>query len=116
MPDPKNNQEVFDFVVGKIREQGCKSIGEDFCAYRGPNGLKCAAGWLIPDEEYTPEMEEWGGIAQDNVKKGYASIAKEYFAAKGYDTDLVIALQRSHDNIYNENSEIIAKNFGLKYS
>jgi hypothetical protein len=27
------------------------------CMYRGPGGLKCAAGHLIPDEKYRSEME-----------------------------------------------------------
>jgi hypothetical protein len=33
--------------------------GIERCAYRGPNGMKCAAGHLIPDEQYSPKMEGW---------------------------------------------------------
>lgn len=34
-------------------------IGMD-CKLRSPDGKKCALGWLIPDEEYTPDMDTWG--------------------------------------------------------
>ena len=27
------------------------------CVYRGPGGRRCAAGWLIPDDMYSPQME-----------------------------------------------------------
>jgi hypothetical protein len=30
------------------------------CYYRGPNCTMCAAGCLIPDEEYTPDIETQG--------------------------------------------------------
>ena len=30
------------------------------CAYRGENGLKCAAGCFIADDEYVPEMDTNG--------------------------------------------------------
>jgi hypothetical protein len=54
-------QEIFDTVVNHLRSQGCKSEGEfngkKCCFYRGPNGTRCAAGVLIPDDEYSPKME-----------------------------------------------------------
>src|SRR5690606_37517326 len=31
--------------------------GEKECRYRGPDGLKCAVGHIIPDELYTPDLE-----------------------------------------------------------
>jgi hypothetical protein len=37
-------------------------LGMD-CKLRSPDGKKCALGWLIPDEKYTPDMDtcsaEW---------------------------------------------------------
>lgn len=49
-------QEVFDQIVDHLRNQGCKSIADNRCLYR--NGqLKCAAGCLIGDDEYSPLME-----------------------------------------------------------
>ena len=52
-------QETLDFVYAKLKEQGCKSVNPatGLCAYRGKFGIKCAIGWLIPDEKYNMEME-----------------------------------------------------------
>lgn len=59
-------QEIFDFVVLKLREQGAKSMSPKGnpdsttginCAYRGDKGRKCAAGHLIPDDQYHPSFE-----------------------------------------------------------
>ncbi len=54
------NQEVFNrvwqnFVVEKAPQS--KSEGY-YCLYRGPDGKKCAAGLLIPDELYQPGFEK----------------------------------------------------------
>lgn len=64
-------QEVFDWVVFNLRQQGAKSIKNGVCRYRGPNGLKCAAGWCIGDDEYDPrwdsdEGKNWRAISRDN--------------------------------------------------
>lgn len=52
-------QEIFDFVLAKIREQGRPSYSPEggTCYYRGPDGTKCAVGHLIPDEIYSSFME-----------------------------------------------------------
>jgi hypothetical protein len=59
------NQECFNkvwdwFVVNKNPQ----SIKDNVCQYRGPNGAKCAAGVLMPDENYSVEFEgcSIGGI------------------------------------------------------
>jgi len=44
-------QEMFDTAYLKIIQQGQKSMGSnDTCKYRGPRGLKCAIGHMIPDD------------------------------------------------------------------
>lgn len=67
-------QEVFDTVAAHLRQQHAKSeispqqaeelnidrelySGKIACAYRGAEGKKCAAGILIQDFEYSPQME-----------------------------------------------------------
>ena len=55
-------QEVFDKVYRHLLTQKAKSNkfdsdGEEYCMYRGPNGLKCAVGCLIADEEYSEKFE-----------------------------------------------------------
>lgn len=62
---PDTFQEVFDIVSKHLLKQKVKSAAKihpvkNMCKYRGPNGLKCAAGILIPDEEYTQDMDVHG--------------------------------------------------------
>ena len=52
-------QEAYDYVKAKILEQGRASFAPiNGCLYRHPDGARCAIGWLISDDEYSPEMEE----------------------------------------------------------
>ena len=55
------NQEVFDKVATHLLTQNKKAICpiDGRCKYRTSEGLKCAAGVMISDEEYSPEMESW---------------------------------------------------------
>lgn len=57
-------QQAFNVIVTALRKQNAKSVldttsplHEGNCQYRGKDGTKCAAGWLIPDEIYVKEME-----------------------------------------------------------
>lgn len=75
-------QEIFDTVVINLRKQGRVSEGRVndsegvTCLYRNKeNGCRCAAGWLIPDEDYDPSFEgqtvrvgtgELGGLRVQN--------------------------------------------------
>lgn len=58
-----NSQEIFDKVVLHLLEQGerCSTMDEDgkeTCLYRGPEGMRCAVGCLIPDDLYDPGIEK----------------------------------------------------------
>ena len=69
-------QEIFDTVSKHLLTQNKRSEGvhvilgleNHICAYRSVDGLKCAIGCLIPDEQYIPEMESLriGGIVRKN--------------------------------------------------
>lgn len=57
-------QQIFDRVANHLLIQNKRSLEEanttdDFgqCAYRSYDGLKCAIGCLIADEDYTERME-----------------------------------------------------------
>ncbi len=53
-----NRQELFTKVATHLLTQNARSLNASMqCAYRGANGLKCAAGALIPDELYHDRME-----------------------------------------------------------
>lgn len=66
---PNTLQEIFNIVSKHLLNQRQKSILNSFCAYRGENGLKCAAGILIPDDEYKPEFEQnrWHVLVSENL-------------------------------------------------
>jgi len=59
-------QEIFDISsVHLLRQKKMSTLinptsHNPFCAYRGENGLTCALGCLISDEDYRPEMEGRG--------------------------------------------------------
>lgn len=51
-------QDIFDTAVGGVIAQGRPSVNADGqCMYRSPDGAKCAAGQLIPDDQYNPAWE-----------------------------------------------------------
>lgn len=50
-------QEVFDQAATHLLRQGVQSINSKTCMYRSPEGLKCAAGCFISDEEYLTSYE-----------------------------------------------------------
>lgn len=67
------DQEVFTKIAAHLLKQGEKSVDDrGRCRYHGPNGLKCAAGCLIPDGSYVPEME--GQPASDLFLRRYPGI------------------------------------------
>jgi len=55
------HQEIFEKVARHLFAQGGRAMvsinGGEICAYRGLNGTMCAAGCLIPDELYSPDLE-----------------------------------------------------------
>ena len=52
-----NRRVIYETVRQHLLTQRAKSQTGGDCLYRGPNGLKCAIGCLIPDEVYKPDME-----------------------------------------------------------
>jgi hypothetical protein len=84
----KSKQRIFNKVAKHLIKQKKKS--KDFtgnCRYRYGE-LCCAAGVLIPEEEYKPEMEGKGWLSM--ARKGFVSGENKFF---------VNQLQRMHDNV-----------------
>ena len=97
-------QEVFDQVVNHLLQQGKKSQnetsgGDVLCAYRGFNGLKCAAGCLIADDEYKEWFEQ----------RGWRDLVRDEFVPETHGM-LIQELQGVHDNaeVYAASSNIKA--------
>lgn len=82
------SQEVFDKVGTHLLKQGkrCTNGYSSDCLYRGPNGMACAAGALISDEEYSEGLEHRGWL--DIIKDNEASTAH---------AQLILELQTIHD-------------------
>jgi hypothetical protein len=60
-------QDVYDFVVRHLLRQGRPSVEHpgtlsSRCLYRSPDGLKCAVGCLLTDEEATPAIEGFRAV------------------------------------------------------
>ena len=89
----KTMQETYDTVVEHLLKQGGPSMlkGSNVtCAYRGDNGRKCAAGILIPDDRYHPNMENKSVKAWD---------VRDVIEELGYvNGDLLQRLQEAHDS------------------
>jgi hypothetical protein len=96
----KTNQEIFDTVAKHLLTQMARSVafvpGGGFsaepveqCRYRGDNGLKCAAGILIPDALYRPVMEGFG-VMHGSVSAGLPEVDLDSLP-------LLRALQIVHD-------------------
>ncbi len=89
-------QEVFNQAAKHLLTQNKRSFDADidYCMYRSKEGLKCAAGCFISDEEYNPEFERTNITA----------------ALMNYNFDmthqhLIQELQKIHDNFEPEEWE-----------
>lgn len=61
----RRRQEIFDAAYKGLASQGfVRSLAEVGCAYRGAEGRRCAIGFLIPDEKYSPELE---GLTPEDI-------------------------------------------------
>lgn len=93
-------QEVYDFIAHHLLTQGQKAEKKDdgapSCRYRlvleAPTGdvvLKCAAGCLIPDEDYKSEYD---------AGYNWSSILKAFFPENNHHENLICSLQFVHDS------------------
>lgn len=107
-------QATFNRVVRHLRKQGQKAEHDKQCQYLTPDGLKCAAGCLIPKRNYKKAFEgtsicRMGGEAVTDLIK-----------SKGHDLQLVRRLQMCHDDLqpceWESEFQEIATAYGLKYT
>lgn len=87
-------QQVFDQIATHLLKQGVKATNEDGrCRYRGKNDTMCAAGCLIADSEYHPEMDTGGKTWSTMVSLGYTEGNTNHLA-------LITRLQKLHDTVH----------------
>ena len=105
-----SEQEVFDYLVGKIFKQGERSATSDKgCVYLCEDGKQCVAGPLIPSGIYKDNFE--GNGWQDLI-----SLDK----VPGFHSKLISSLQTVHDTSlkkeeWKKNYKSIADRHNLKW-
>lgn len=90
-----NEREIFDRVKTHLLQQNEKSYDEfNGCLYRGKNGLKCAVGCLIEDDEYDDAMEQ---NTVDELFR-YRTSFKNFDVNNERHIDILSTLQDIHDS------------------
>lgn len=123
-------QQMFDTVLTNLTTQGVASTGRTnpegdiSCQYRGTEGRKCAAGWLIADEHYSRQIE--GNNAA--MRSPFEALIKSGVPKTARAEDLISKLQFVHDSHmpgcdeeehtiegFHEEMQDVANRFGLTF-
>ena len=101
MTSKEVNQEIFDRVTRHLLTQRKRAEFLYNCCYRTEEGLKCAIGCLIPDDEYTPQMESLTVCAMlvrfPKALGEALTVDKQPLQDRKLTLDLLSRLQRVHD-------------------
>jgi len=102
-------QQIFDQVARHLLKQGKRAVSaQGRCKYRTDDGLKCAAGCLISDEEYDSNFEmrgSWPSVVT------YASSTVTHVHEQ-----FITELQRMHDKTPTLIEEIDGVDFTARLS
>jgi hypothetical protein len=102
--DQYSAQEVFDFVVRFLRKQGKPATTYSACRYRTSDGLACAVGCLIPNDEIACYLDA-RLFGESTLLKEWGPQSKAFTGWKGEHRDLLIFLQDAHDRGSQEASD-----------
>lgn len=113
-------QEVFDQIVAHLRKQGKRSkdlTGTDSCMYRNQEGLMCAAGCLISEEEY--DETKMDRDSEGDIGMGWRELVHKGIVPDAH-AEMICKLQNVHDsNTRPEDWEpgfkLVAGQFELEY-
>jgi hypothetical protein len=113
------DQEIFNRVLFEMRGRNyARSVSRyGACVYRGDNGLRCAAGLFLSDENYTELIE---GIALFDASEILRRCGKKFDVDEAQ-LDLLAALQRVHDlyegeTAFERHMEALAARENLTYT
>ncbi len=105
-----SKQETFDQVAAHLLAQNKRAEDTNSCRYR-LGKLKCAAGCLIPDDEYDKEYERSSVMTLCNTY--------QWDTFFGHDIFIVTDLQMIHDccepDLWENRLKQMAQRWGLKY-
>lgn len=99
-------QQIFDQVSAHMLEQNKPSKKLEpngfskMCAYRGGESgeLKCAAGCLIADDEYIPEMDQTGFVDGKQTGSDWSSLIRRDLVTDAHSV-IISELQQVHDTV-----------------
>lgn len=88
------HQEIFNKVARHLLTQNKKSVlfSGGSCAYRGKDGLKCAIGCLISDDDYCFAME---GNSVTTLSYDFPGLGLREITEQ---SNLLLSFQNIHDN------------------
>lgn len=111
-------QEVFDQVAKHLLTQMKKSEDDirGVCQYRNKNGLKCAAGCLIGDDEYDPQFDE---IGNELIDTAWSSLIEAGLVPSDH-SELIADLQQVHDveppSIWHSQLNLLSRKHNLQWN
>ncbi len=92
-------QEIFNTAYTGIIAQGRQSVSKNGeCRYRGPDGLKCAVGFMIDDAT----AQEWEGVGIMSVNR--FRTPPDWIVNN---IDLLIMIQDAHDREVDDDADFI---------
>jgi hypothetical protein len=104
-------QQLFNQAATVLLTQGERSRAvDDTCLYRGPNGLKCAIGAMIPDALYEGDIE---GYNIERLLDDYPAICKVLGGQRN--VRFLDALQVLHDSVEPTDWLESLEDFALQY-
>ena len=87
-------QKYINLLISTSEAGGFPAMENNFCKYRCNNGQKCVLGLLIPDQDYTAEME--GSQLTTLKNKG---LFNTNWLPEGVTEDNICKIQKYHDDI-----------------
>lgn len=89
--------------------QGAPSVSEnsEACLYRGPCGLKCVVGHMIPDDKYSKNMDKTsisGGLSSTAIGDNF--LIKQALELSNEEVTILEVLQECHDRFTSQVSYV----------
>ena len=91
---------VLDYIEAKLLEQGQQSFYGKACCYRGPHGLKCGIGHIIPDSKYRKRFDD-NDYNDTDIKTLLINWRKLLAGTDKVNVDdvcFLVSIQNAHDN------------------
>ena len=118
-------QQVLDTVVQHLLTQNAKALNDEgYCQFHTDSGRKCAVGCLIPDDRYTPDIENACIIVHGERESANVVALHELLDELGLGESGTLQLLRDLQDVHDDEQvsqwkmelRHVAKNHNLKYN